>query len=137
MGLDRISLLGNVEPSPGEKRVGNSKMMVAGLFCLMVLGAGSLGGCAQTYDNSAQVRAASAQRAMVVKRARDAESSRVPFRAGVSTVTVENMARQRGCTGGQGAGLTTPQGPVELYRMQCSNGQVFAALCEFRQCKAI
>lgn len=117
--------------------MGNSKLMVASLIGLVVLAAGSLGGCAQTYDADAQARAAAAQRVTVLKRVRAAEGSRVPFRAGVSTVTVENMAKQRGCTGGQGAGLTTPQGPVELYRMQCSNGQVFAAMCEFRQCKAI
>lgn len=66
-----------------------------------------------------------------------AEAERLPFRPGVSSVTVENMAKVRGCTGGQGAGLTSPQGPVEMYRMMCSNGQVFAAKCEFRQCTAM
>jgi hypothetical protein len=59
----------------------------------------------------------------------------VPFRAGVSSVTVEKMAEAQGCTGGQGAGLLTPQGPVEVYRMLCDNRQVFTARCEMRQCR--
>ena len=37
---------------------------------------------------------------------------RVPFRTGVSSATVEKMAKQQGCTGGQGAGLMTAEGPV-------------------------
>ena len=60
---------------------------------------------------------------------------RVPFRAGVSTVTVENMGKQAGCRGTQGAGLMTPPGPVEVYRLVCDNGAVFMAKCELRQCK--
>jgi hypothetical protein len=59
----------------------------------------------------------------------------VPFRAGVSSVTVEKMAEAQGCTGGQGAGLLTPQGPVEVYRMLCDNRQVYTARCELRQCR--
>ena len=62
---------------------------------------------------------------------------RVPFRAGVSSVTVENMAKLEGCVGGTGAGLMTPQGPVEAYRMICENGKVFTAKCELRQCKKL
>ena len=60
---------------------------------------------------------------------------RVPFRAGVSSTTVENLAKAQGCTGGQGAGLMTPQGPVEVYRMLCDNRSVYLARCEFRQCR--
>lgn len=65
------------------------------------------------------------------------EIERVPFRAGVSSTTVEKMAREQGCTGAgsQGAGLMTPQGPVEIYRMVCDSGRVFMARCEFRQCR--
>ncbi|MGH8855301.1 MAG: hypothetical protein ACREWI_13600 [Telluria sp.] len=59
---------------------------------------------------------------------------RVPFRMGVSSSTVEKMAKQQGCTGGQGAGLVTEAGPVEVYRMRCENGKVFMARCELRQC---
>ncbi len=60
---------------------------------------------------------------------------KVAFRAGVSSATVERMARQRQCLGGLGAGLVTPPGPVEVYRMACDNGKVFLARCELRQCK--
>ena len=59
----------------------------------------------------------------------------VPFRAGVSSATVEKMGRSQQCTGGQGAGLVTDAGPVEVYRMQCDNGKVFMARCELRQCR--
>ncbi len=61
----------------------------------------------------------------------------IPFRPGVSSVTVENMAKKVGCVGGQGAGLTTPPGPVETYRMVCENKTVFTARCDMRQCKAM
>jgi hypothetical protein len=60
---------------------------------------------------------------------------RVPFRAGVSSVTVEKMAKMQACVGGIGAGLVTPPGPVEVYRMQCDNGKVYMARCELRQCR--
>ena len=61
----------------------------------------------------------------------------IPFRAGVSSATVERMAKAVGCTGGKGAGLLTPQGPVEVYKMQCENGSNFKAVCDMRQCKAM
>ena len=60
---------------------------------------------------------------------------RVPFRAGISSATVEKLARQQSCTGGLGAGLVTAAGPVEVYRMVCGDGKVFMARCELRQCK--
>lgn len=60
---------------------------------------------------------------------------RMPFRSGVSSVTVERMAVAAGCTGGQGASLITEPGPVEVYRMVCANRQTYMARCEFRQCK--
>ena len=66
-----------------------------------------------------------------------ANIERVPFRAGVSTVTVENMAKKEGCWGTQGAGLMTPPGPVEVYRLICDNGAVYTAKCELRQCKRL
>jgi hypothetical protein len=62
---------------------------------------------------------------------------RIPFRVGVSSTTVEKLGRQQACTGGQGAGLITEPGPVEVYRMQCDNGKVFMARCELRQCRAM
>ncbi len=60
---------------------------------------------------------------------------RVPFRAGVSSATVEKMAKREGCVGGPGAGLMTPQGPIEVYRMVCENRTVYKAMCELRQCR--
>ena len=59
---------------------------------------------------------------------------RVPFRMGVSSATVEKLAKGQGCTAGQGAGLVTEPGPVEVYRMRCEGGTVFMARCELRQC---
>jgi hypothetical protein len=58
----------------------------------------------------------------------------IPFHTGVSSATVEKMAKQQGCTGGLGAGLITQPGPVEVYRMRCDDGKVFMARCELRQC---
>jgi hypothetical protein len=60
---------------------------------------------------------------------------KVPFHTGVSSATVEKMAREQACSGGPGAGLITPPGPVEVYRMQCADGKVFMARCELRQCR--
>lgn len=62
---------------------------------------------------------------------------RVEFKPGVSSVTVEKMGRAAGCAGGMGAGLMTPPGPVEIYRMACDDGKTYKARCEFRQCKSM
>ncbi|HTD05330.1 DUF2846 domain-containing protein [Undibacterium sp.] len=66
-----------------------------------------------------------------------AEIEKVPFRAGVSSATVERLAKQHSCAGDQGAGLLTPPGPVEVYRVSCDQGSAFMARCELRQCKAM
>jgi hypothetical protein len=63
------------------------------------------------------------------------EIQKVEFRPGVSSATVEQLARFESCRGGYGAGLLTQSGPVEIYRMACDNGKVFMAKCELRQCK--
>ncbi len=60
---------------------------------------------------------------------------KVEFRTGVSSATVEKMAKEYGCTGNTGAGLITKNGPVEVYRMMCDNGKTFLAQCELRQCR--
>lgn len=65
------------------------------------------------------------------------EIEKMPFQAGVSSATVERMARQRDCVGGLGAGRVSAPGPVEIYRMACDNGKVFMARCELRQCRAM
>jgi hypothetical protein len=62
---------------------------------------------------------------------------RVEFRSGVSSATVERLAKEANCTGGIGAGLVSEPGPVEMYRMVCGNGQVFLARCEMRQCAPV
>ncbi|QJQ06100.1 DUF4410 domain-containing protein [Undibacterium piscinae] len=61
----------------------------------------------------------------------------IEFRTGVSSVTVEKMANKAGCFGGKGAGLVTPKGVTEVYRMACDGGKNFVAKCEMRQCKVI
>ncbi|MFA9215997.1 MAG: hypothetical protein ACEQSK_02730 [Sphingomonadaceae bacterium] len=65
------------------------------------------------------------------------EIEKVPFRPGVSSATVENLAKLQQCRGGLGAGLLSEPGPVEVYRMACDNGKVFMARCELRQCRAL
>jgi hypothetical protein len=101
----------------------------------MVLAA-LLGGCSHFHrsTNPAPATAATAGPASLV----DADGTsieKLPFRLGVSSTTVEKMAKQQACTGGQGAALVTETGPVEVYRMQCDNGKVFMARCELRQCR--
>lgn len=60
---------------------------------------------------------------------------KVEFKSGVSSATVERLAKEHGCIGSGGAGLMTEKGPVEVYRMQCENGKPFLARCELRQCR--
>jgi hypothetical protein len=62
---------------------------------------------------------------------------RIPFKAGVSSVTVERLGKQQACLSNEGAGLVTEPGPVEVYRMVCDSGKIFMARCELRQCKAM
>ena len=62
---------------------------------------------------------------------------RIPFRLGMSSVTVEKLGKQQSCLSGEGAGLLTEPGPVEVYRIMCGSGKVFMARCELRQCKAM
>jgi hypothetical protein len=61
----------------------------------------------------------------------------VAFQSGVSSATVERLARRFGCIGDNGAGLITEKGPVEIYRMRCENGTTFLAQCEMRQCRPL
>ncbi|MGF6273751.1 hypothetical protein ABIB38_002129 [Massilia sp. UYP11] len=63
------------------------------------------------------------------------EIQRVPFKVGVSSTTVEKLAREQACASEQGAGLITDPGPIEVYRMHCQDGKVFMARCELRQCR--
>ena len=105
------------------------------LFVLMLC-AVVLTGCARAKRQPMPVWVPPATvKAPVIVDSKGVPIAHIPFRAGVSSFTVETMAKQQGCVGGTGAGLTTPQGPVEVYRMVCSNGQVFSAKCELRQCR--
>ena len=110
------------------------KRLILAISCVALLG-----GC-KMFHRKAVAVAPVPVRAQAEPQLVDADGvpiERVPFRAGVSSVTVENMARQQGCVGGVGAGLMTEPGPVEVYRMICDNGKVFRAKCEMRQCKAM
>lgn len=62
---------------------------------------------------------------------------KIEFRPGISSATVERLAKRFGCSGRAGAGLVTDKGPVEVYRMQCDNGTTFMAHCELRQCRPL
>jgi hypothetical protein len=98
-----------------------------------------LGGCAWSHKPApaAPVVAAAPARPAGPVDANGTPIQKLPFRLGVSSNTVEKLARQQACTGGQGAALVTEPGPVEVYRMQCDNGKVFMARCEMRQCRAM
>ncbi|MEH6435034.1 hypothetical protein [Massilia sp. DD77] len=96
-----------------------------------------LGGCSMfksKMETPAPVAAATPAAPQLVD-ANGAPIERVPFRTGVSSATVEKLAREQGCTSGQGAGLVTEAGPIEVYRMRCEDGKVFMARCELRQCR--
>ena len=101
------------------------------LLALMV--AAAVGGCAM-FRSPMPVAPAPARVAAQPAAPGSVQVERVPYRVGVSSVTVEQLARQHACSG-QGAGLITEPGPVEVYRLQCSDGKVFMARCELRQCR--
>jgi hypothetical protein len=109
-------------------------MKPLGLF-MPLLAAALLGGCAHHRTAPAPAAAPAMALTAQIRPADAVPIERVPFRIGVSSATVEKMAGQQGCTGGQGASLLTEPGPVEVYRMQCDNGKVFMARCELRQCR--
>jgi hypothetical protein len=77
----------------------------------------------------------SGDRLIVNDGAGEVEVQKMELRAGVSSATVERLAKAAGCNGTLGAGLVTERGPIEIYRMQCENGKPFMARCELRQCK--
>ncbi|WP_296948656.1 hypothetical protein [uncultured Massilia sp.] len=106
-------------------------MLCAGLLAAV------LGGCAARHGAMPAVPAPAGTTAITATTATTAPDAvqRIPFRTGVSSATVEKLAKQQGCTGGQGAGLVTEPGPVEVYRMLCDGGRVFMARCELRQCR--
>ena len=94
-----------------------------------------LGGCSALHSGPRAYQTAPQMSAESVSGVDNVPIQKIPFRIGVSSATVERMARQQGCVGGKGAGLITEPGPAEVYRMQCENGKIFMARCELRQCK--
>ena len=99
-----------------------------------------LGGCSHFHQWAARAPVAAASAPARPAGPLDADGTpiqKLPFRLGVSSNTVEKLARQQACTGGQGAGLVTEPGPVEVYRMRCDNGKVYMARCELRQCRGM
>jgi ABC-type sugar transport system substrate-binding protein len=104
------------------------------LLSIALAAALGLGGCSMFHHT---MPAPAAPAAPVAAASPAVET--IPFHTGVSSATVEKMAKQQGCTGGQGAGLITQPGPVEVYRMRCESGtmsgKVFMARCELRQCR--
>jgi predicted small secreted protein len=79
--------------------------------------------------------AAPSDRIVAADRSGNVVVEKIEFRSGVSSATVERLAKSHGCTGSEGAGLLTEKGPVEVYRMKCDNGTTFMARCELRQCR--
>lgn len=61
----------------------------------------------------------------------------VEFVLGVSSATVERLAKNQSCFGGNGAGLVSPKGSRELYKMKCDDGKILMAKCELRQCSVL
>jgi hypothetical protein len=107
---------------------------------MVVASVAVLGGCSMFKRERISLREEPAKVAQQEPQLLDANGApieRVPFRPGTSSVTVENLAKKVGCTGGEGAGLMTAPGPVEVYRMVCDNRSVFMAKCELRQCRAM
>ena len=110
------------------------------LLIAVLLASASLIGCKSVSLNTAEkmntrTSPAPAERLVVNDGAGDVVVQKVEFRSGVSSATVERLARNAGCNGKTGAGLITEKGPVEVYRMTCDNGTVFMAQCSLRQCK--
>jgi hypothetical protein len=91
----------------------------------------SLGGCGTRQAALGSVPVAQAERPASLR------IETLPFRQGVSSVTVERLGKLQACVSREGAGLVTEPGPVEVYKMVCESGRVFMARCELRQCRAM
>jgi hypothetical protein len=105
------------------------------LFAIItILGATLLVGCAtvktkkvsDNVTNSAKPESTNTDAKLIVQK--------VPFEIGVSSVTVERIAKQNSCETDLGAGLLYKKGPVEVYRVNCKDGREIKARCELRQC---
>jgi hypothetical protein len=106
----------------------------------------SMGGSAAYFEAETQISAqpiakttrnpdVPADRVVIQDEKGSALVQKVAFRPGVSSASVEHLAKGLGCSGRAGAALVTDKGPVEVYRLQCDNGTSFLARCELRQCR--
>lgn len=103
------------------------------LLCVLVLS-----GCARFRKPvPPPAAAASAPASTQMRDARGAPIDALSFKLGVSSATAEKLGKQQGCSSNQGAGLVTPTGPVEVYRLRCDSGKTLLVKCEQRQCKAL
>jgi len=58
-----------------------------------------------------------------------------PAKSGKSAFAVEKLARRQSCEFSRGANLTASDGPtIESYQIQCNDGRLLLARCEYRQC---
>jgi hypothetical protein len=100
----------------------------------------SLAGCAALQGMFASNRPAAADAvpsAAVAPASTEPQIQTIPFLAGISSMTVEKLALQYGCSAKKGAALITDKGPVEVYRMACDDERILLVKCELRQCKAM
>jgi hypothetical protein len=106
----------------------------------------SMGGSASYFEAETQISAqpiakatrnpdVPADRVVIEDEKGSALAQKIAFHSGVSSATVEHLAKGFGCSGRAGAALVTDKGPVEVYRLQCDNGTSFLARCELRQCR--
>lgn len=100
----------------------------------------SVAGCAALQRMSAGDRPAAAAptlSAAAAPASAEPQIQTIPFQAGVSSMTVEKLALQYGCSAKKGAARITEKGPVEVYRIACDDERTLLVKCELRQCKAM
>lgn len=98
----------------------------------------SVAGCAALQRMSAGDRpAAAAPSAAAAPASAEPQIQTIPFQAGVSSMTVEKLALQYGCSAKKGAARITEKGPVEVYRIACDDERTLLVKCELRQCKTM
>lgn len=85
-------------------------------------------------DMASQVKQVEQPRPVEATSSYPVKIEKVPFEIGVSSATVERIAKQNSCESKQGAGLLYKKGPVEVYRVDCKDGREIKARCELRQC---
>ena len=106
---------------------------------IIVLSSGLLTACSSIKMFSSSEKNTSVAKPVVMQQPTPANEigkiERVPFELGVSSVTVERMAKQNNCQSEKGAGLLHKKGPIEVYRVMCEDGREIKARCDMRQCE--